>query len=201
MRFPQRRKKELPFHEVLNSLRSSSQDTLDVMGLSGLSATTVSPEDVVSIIRSFLNLKEIDMDSFKIYLRDSDGSKLESFVPGADNPSLQVSIVQNWDPLRLKKPHGVMSEWWDHWEQAKQFMCEVWSVYLEQSRELELLPIRVQFMYPIKAFMSKQEATDYAERTGAWKSSERRALTVEDASDLLKEIRTGYLSLPRLRKD
>ncbi|KAH7043061.1 hypothetical protein BKA57DRAFT_495627 [Linnemannia elongata] len=156
-----------------------SQDTLEVMGLF---ATTVSPEDVISIIGSFPNLKEIDMGSVQIHLRDYVGSTFESYVPGADDRSLEDCIVRDWDPLKLDKPHGGMSQWWDHWTKAKQFMCAVSSAYVQQSRRLELRPIHMRFMYPIKAFMSEKEATAYAERTGAWKSSEKRTLTVKDAS-------------------
>ncbi|KAG0275897.1 hypothetical protein BGZ96_003575 [Linnemannia gamsii] len=191
VRFPRRSQEELQFHEILDSLRSTSQDTLEVMGLY---ATSVSPEDVISIIGSFPNLKEIDMDSVKIYLRDYDGSTFESYVPGADDRSLEDCIARDWDPLRLDKPDEVMSQWWDHWTEAKQFMCAVSSVYLQRSRELELRPIHMRFMYPIKAFMSEEEANAYAEHTGAWKSREKRALTVEDASRMV-EAERGERSL------
>ncbi|KAG0058075.1 hypothetical protein BGZ90_005165 [Linnemannia elongata] len=144
VRFQQQREGGFQFQEVIDSLRSSSQNTLEVMNLC---MSAVDPEDVVSIIRSFPNLKEIDVDTFKIYLRDSDRSTLESDVPSANNPSLQVP-------------------------------------YLEESRELELPSIRVRFMYPIKAFMSEKEANDYAERSGAWESSESQTLTIEDVSAL-----------------
>ncbi|OAQ26182.1 hypothetical protein K457DRAFT_22585 [Linnemannia elongata AG-77] len=183
VRFPAHFKEQLQFHEILKSLRSSSQDTLEVMGLF---ATTVSPEDVISIIGSFPNLKEIDMGSVQIHLRDYVGSTFESYVPGADDRSLEDCIVRDWDPLKLDKPHGGMSQWWDHWTKAKQFMCAVSSAYVQQSRSLELRPIHMRFMYPIKAFMSEKEATAYAKRTGAWRSSEKRTLTVEDASRMIK---------------
>ncbi|KAF9271791.1 hypothetical protein BGZ88_005594 [Linnemannia elongata] len=146
VRFQQQREGGFQFQEVMDSLRSSSQNTLEVMNLC---MSAVDPEDVVSIIRSFPNLKEIDVDTFKIYLRDSDRSTLESDVPGANNLSLQVP-------------------------------------YLEESRELELPSIRVRFMYPIKAFMSEKEANDYAERSGAWESSESQTLTIEDVSRMMK---------------
>ncbi|KAG0258481.1 hypothetical protein BGZ95_004944 [Linnemannia exigua] len=183
VRFPQQCGGGFQLQKVLDSLRSSSQNTLEVMNLC---MSAVYPEDVVSIIRSFPNLKEIDIDSLKIYLRESDRSTLEADVPGADNPSLKVRIVQNWDPLRLNKPHGTMSEWWDYWYEANDFICEMWIAYLEESRKLELPSIRVRFMYPIKAFMSEAEANDYAERSGAWKSSESQTLTIEDVSRMMK---------------
>ncbi|KAG0290927.1 hypothetical protein BGZ97_006038 [Linnemannia gamsii] len=183
VRFQQQCEGGFQLQKVLDSLRSSSQNTLEVMNLC---MSAVDPEDVVSIIRSFPNLKEIDMDTFKIYLRESDRSTLEADVPGAENPSLQVRIVQNWDPLRLNKPHGAMSEWWDYWYEANDFICEMWIAYLEKSRKLELPSIRVRFMYPIKAFMSEKEANDYAERSGAWESSESQTLMIEDVSRMMK---------------
>ncbi|KAI9235209.1 MAG: hypothetical protein BYD32DRAFT_463645 [Podila humilis] len=162
---------------ILDSLRKSSQETLEVLCLS-LSA---SPKDVVSIFGSFPNLKEIDFDSVRIYTRDDSGSNSGAYVPGAEDRTLGNCIVRDWDPSQMYRWDETMSDWWDHWTRAKQFMRAISSVYVQESYESVLSPICMRYMYPIKEFMSEKDATDYAKGTGAWARSERRALTVADA--------------------
>ncbi|KAF9380700.1 hypothetical protein CPB97_008181 [Podila verticillata] len=162
---------------ILDSLQKSSQETLEVLGLS----LSSSPKDVVSVLGSFPNLKEIVFVSVRIYTRDEGGSNSGAYVPGAEDHTLGDCIVRDWDSSQMYRQDETMSEWWDHWTRAKQFMRAISSVYVQESYKSVLRPICMRYMYPIKEFMSEKEATDYARGTGAWAGSEKRTLTVADA--------------------
>ncbi|KAF9313438.1 hypothetical protein BG003_005216 [Podila horticola] len=177
-RFPEMPREML--QGVLNSLRGSSRETLEVLGLN----MSASPEDVVSALRSFPNLKEIDFTSVRIYVQGNRSFPSGCYVPDAKDRTADDCIVRDWDPSQLVRPDETMSEWWDHWTKAKQFMRAMSSLYAER-HESVLRPVFMRFMYPIKAFMSHEEAFAYAKGTGVWANSMRRTLTVADAKRMV----------------
>ncbi|KAG0029016.1 hypothetical protein BGZ81_004208 [Podila clonocystis] len=179
VRFPEMPREML--QGALDSLWASSRETLEVLGLN----ISVSPNDVVCALESFPNLKEIDFSSVRIYVQDDRTFPPGCYVPGAKDRTVDDCIVHEWDPSQLYRPDETMSEWWDHWTKANQFMRAISSVYAQQRYESLMRPVFMRFMYPIKAFMSQVEAFAYAQGTGVWTSRRRQTLTVADAKRMV----------------
>ncbi|KAF9299911.1 hypothetical protein BGZ74_008510 [Mortierella antarctica] len=179
VRFPQMPKEML--QGVFDSLRRSSHETLEVLGLN----MSVSPEDVVHVQQSFPNLNEIDLTTVRIYIQDNCRFPSGCYVPDAEDCTVDDCIVRHWDESQLYRPDETTSEWWDHWTKAKRFMQAMSSVYVQQRHKHVLQPMFMRFMYPIKAFMSQVEVFAYAEGTGVWANSMGRALTVADAKRMV----------------
>ncbi|KAG0027994.1 hypothetical protein BGZ82_008661 [Podila clonocystis] len=164
---------------ALDSLKGSSRETLEVLGMN----ISVSPEDVVCALESFPNLKEIDFTTVRIYVQDDRTFPPGCYVPDAEDRTVDDCIVREWDLSQLYRPDETMSEWWDHWTKANQFMRAISRVYAQQRYVLR--PVFMRFMYPIKAFMSQVEAFAYAKGTGVWANRRRQTLTVADAKRMV----------------
>lgn len=168
------------FERILSSLTESSLQTLEVLGLS----MSIADEDVISVLSTFPNLKEIDVDSAKIYVQDTE-VPFQTLQSIEDLGSDKV-VVQDWDPSQVYRADETISEWWDHWIYAQKFMTSVARAYAQQSGQSTRRSIHMRFMYPIRAFLEECAADDYANGRGLWAGG-RRTLTVEDARLMVKE--------------
>ncbi|KAF9307055.1 hypothetical protein BGZ74_000059 [Mortierella antarctica] len=168
------------FERILSSLTESSLQTLEVLGLS----TSIADEDVISVLSTFPSLKEIDVDSAKIYVQ---GTEVPSqTLQSIEDLGSDKVVVQDWDPSQVYRADETISEWWDHWIYAQQFMTSVARAYAQQSGQSTRRSIHMRFMYPIRAFLEQRAADDYANGRGLWAGG-RRTLTVEDARLMVKE--------------
>ncbi|KAG0342711.1 hypothetical protein BG000_002056 [Podila horticola] len=168
------------FERILSSLTDSSLQTLEVLGLS----KSIAAEEVVSVLSTFPNLNEVDVDSVKIYVRDTEAPS--QIMQSIEDLGSDKVIVQEWDPSQVYRADETISEWWEHWTNAQLFMTSVASAYAHQSGQSARRSIHMQFMYPIRAFMIESAADDYANGRGLWAGG-RRMLTVEDAKLMVKE--------------
>ncbi|KAG0086060.1 hypothetical protein BGZ93_000320 [Podila epicladia] len=168
------------FERILSSLAESSLQTLEVLGLS----TSVAVEEVISVLSTFPKLKEIDVESVKIYIQDMEVPS--QILHSIEDLGSDKVIVQDWDPSQVYRADETISEWWDHWTCAQQLMISVASAYAQQSDLSTRRLIYMRFMYPIRAFMLQTSTDDYANGRGLW-AGRRRTLTVEDARLMVKE--------------
>ncbi|KAG0090279.1 hypothetical protein BGZ92_003293 [Podila epicladia] len=160
---------------VFDSLRRTSHETLEVLGLN----ISVSSDYVASVLMSFPNLKEIDLvtvrvvrkfpnlkvinsTTVRIYVEDDRRFPSGCYVPDAKDRTVDDSIVQDRDVSQLYRPDETMSEWWYQWTTAKRFMHAM-----------------------SRAFMSEVEAFAYAEGRGVRANSMGQTLTVADAKRMV----------------
>ncbi|KAG0017211.1 hypothetical protein BGZ81_010850 [Podila clonocystis] len=168
------------FEGILNSLAASSLQTLEVLGLS----TTIAAEDLILVLSIFPNLREIDIDSVKIYVRDTEAPS--QILQSIKDLGSDKVIVQDWDPSHVYRADETISEWWEYWTKVQLFMTSVVSAHAQQSNQSAPRRIHMRFMYPIRAFMLESAAKDYANGQSLWAGG-RRTLTVEDARMVMKD--------------
>ncbi|KAG0083495.1 hypothetical protein BGZ93_001777 [Podila epicladia] len=182
-RFWQLQRMYIPFlpneqvEQVVGVLAHSSLESLEVLSMV---KEAVSPQVVVSIVETFPNLKEIDFGMVKVYMHES----LKGHIQSEEDLESENAIIQEWDPLQTYRPIQTMDYWWYHWKLAKKFMKEVLRAYEEANRERELRPILMKYMYPIKHFVVRDVAYEYAGRRGAWADG-RQSWTIEDAKRIM----------------
>ncbi|KAG0348433.1 hypothetical protein BG005_011533 [Podila minutissima] len=172
---------EIPdyFTPIMSALATTSQDSLTLLGSD---KESVLATDVVSALTMFPKLKELDLGSIKIYAGGRGGGMEES---EGDLDFNEKIIVEDWDPLQIYRPVGTVQDWWRRWTEAKVFMEDVWSVYKQEGK---IRPMYMRFMYPIRAFMSREDVVAYTNHSGPWEGG-RCTLTIEDAKRMLESSR------------
>ncbi|KAF9383903.1 hypothetical protein CPC16_008701 [Podila verticillata] len=179
--------------EVLAS--SSSRTSLESLGIS---MHALSAEDIVSILATFPNLKELDVEDIKISVR----STLGVYKPLQDKDIDSIeTVARGWDPALLhlqqfrQQQWGDMSEWWRWWSRALRFMKAIRDEYHSYQQELtetmrtsceeQRRSISMRFMYPIRAFMNRAQLHEYLQATGP-KAKHARGFTLMDAYRLAR---------------
>lgn len=170
----------IQFQQVVNILKESSLKSLELLGLQGRS---MSIKGVIAILNTFSNLKELDLGSVRIYARSrggggggGDGSAVidqdqdqEPCVQSLGQLYSMSTIIQNWDPSQRDRPTGDRADWWHHWNRAVTLMKAVREEYVrhhqleapESESSSEIRSIRMQFMYPFRAFMSRKDIQEF----------------------------------------
>ncbi|KAG0083494.1 hypothetical protein BGZ93_001776 [Podila epicladia] len=161
---------------IVSALASTNQDSLTGLGAD---FSSVMATDIVFALTMFPNLKELDLGVIKFYAGGSERGMVGS---DGDMDFNEKVIVEDWDPLQVHRPVGTIQDWWRRWTEAKKFMEDVWSLYKQEGK---IRPMYVKFMYPIKAFMSREDVMAYTSHTGPWEGG-RRTLTIQDAKRMLE---------------
>lgn len=170
---------------IVGTLAKSSRESLEVLGVQ---MKAVTAQDVVSIMAIFPRLKEMDFGTLRIHLGNKDeGSTLPRRMQKSHDKDhdFEETIVQRWDPSQMYRPLGTIRDWWDHWSEAKDFMKEVMMcVHEQQNRQSAIRLVNMKFMYPIAAFVSREEALAFSECSRPWANG-RRNWTLMDARRIM----------------
>ncbi|KAG0343115.1 hypothetical protein BG005_002548 [Podila minutissima] len=164
---------KVQFSMAVHVLQESNLAALEVLGMHRDSAMN---KDIVAVLNIFPNLKEVDFADVKIYLRGGTqgegGDALdldhESCVQSLGDLYSMATIARDWDPAQKRRPTGDMADWWKHWNRAATFMKAVREEYLKQCRIQSKRSIRMRFMYPLRAFMSRKEIEEYRRLRNGW---------------------------------
>ncbi|KAG0349512.1 hypothetical protein BG005_010947 [Podila minutissima] len=177
-------------------------ESLEVLGVG---MTAVSAKDVVSIVATFPNLKELRVGSVRIYIQGGRGGGGRGGTLDHQEQPLQDkeldsmdTVVQDWDPEETFREGGDMADWWRYWSQALRFMKAVRAEHYCYQQDLTAtarfrqsqkrsISMRFMFMYPIRAFMSYNERLEYAQATGP-RAKHARGFTIMDAYRLARGI-------------
>ncbi|KAF9333616.1 hypothetical protein BG006_003387 [Podila minutissima] len=173
-------------------------ESLEVLGVS---MTAVSAKDVVSIVATFPNLKELRVESVRIYTQGGRGGTLDHQEQPLKDKELDSmdTVVQDWDPEEIDRQGGDMVDWWRYWSQALRFMKAVRAEHYCYQQDLTAnssffcqsqkrsFSMRFMFMYPVRAFMSYSELFEYAQATGP-RAKHARGFTIMDAYRLARGI-------------
>ncbi|KAG0034371.1 hypothetical protein BGZ81_005047 [Podila clonocystis] len=182
-RFGLLRQVRIPFvrcdqvEQIVKVLAQSSLESLEALAMV---KETVSPETIVSILETFPNLEEIDFRMVKIYVLED----LKGHMQSKEDLETEDAIVQEWEPSQTYRPIQTMDFWWYHWKLSKKFMKEVLKAYEDARQQRKIRPIRMKYMYPIKHFIERDVAYEYAGCRGAWADG-RRSWTIEDAKRIM----------------
>ncbi|KAI9236972.1 MAG: hypothetical protein BYD32DRAFT_417506 [Podila humilis] len=169
---------------IVGTLAKSSRESLEVLGVH---MKAVTAQDVASIIVTFQRLKKIDFGTVRIYVGNKDeGSTSPRHTQKSHDKDrdFEETIIQRWDPSQMHRPLGTIRDWWNHWSEAKDFMKEVMACVHEQQSQSSIQPVYMKFMYPIAAFVSREEAQAFSARSGPW-ANDRRSWTLEDARRIM----------------
>lgn len=174
------------FGRVVHSLTETSQYTLEYLCVS----LFVSAKEMVLLLSTFPNLKVLEAEYVTILIQE--GTEAEGSLQGPYNgseqdPNFEETIVQDWDQSQTYRRIGTIKEWWSQWIGAKRFMRDFRKAYVQYCDQERIVgrPIRMKFMWPIKAFMSRKDVLAFASGTGIWADG-RRSITLADAS-LIRE--------------
>ena len=145
---------------------------------------------MVLLLSTFPNLKVLEAEYVTILIQE--GTEAEGSLQGPYNgseqdPNFAETIVQDWDQSQTYRRIGTIKEWWSQWIGAKRFMRDFRKAYLQYCDQERIVgrPIRMKFMWPIKAFMSRKDVLAFASGTGIWADG-RRSINLADAS-LIRE--------------
>ncbi|KAF9309224.1 hypothetical protein BG003_010020 [Podila horticola] len=179
---------------IIDVLATSGRESLEMLGVS----MTVSAKDVVSIIATFPNLKELHLGSVRIYTQTGNLDHQEQLLQVKDLDSMDT-VVRDWDPEHTYRPQGDMADWWSYWSRALRFMKAVREEYYQYQQDLTTahfcqdqkkrsrISMRFKFMYPIRAFMSYSNRIEHAQVTGS-RAKHARGFTIMDAYRLARGI-------------
>ncbi|KAG0345096.1 hypothetical protein BG004_003960 [Podila humilis] len=182
-------------------IRVLAETSLDSLQELGLNMKSLSDESIVSILRDFPNLKELDFGSVKIYV----GDRLNR---PSDEPCSQTgkelgsekTIASHWECPKESQIQCTIVDWWSFWVEGVRFMNDVRREYRRQfleevadneekehqegpySYSTEWRSIRMQFMYPIQEFRTGMRRHEVQEEVNATR------LTLSDASKLVALI-------------
>lgn len=181
MRLPLDKLTKEYFDQIVSMLIESSLHTLEVLGFDGKAPV----RDVMSVLRKFPNLKQVDCRFVRIYRGTDEGPSQRMYIRDARNLDYTEAIIQEWHYSQTHRPVGTIHEWWGYWLRAKIFMDEMVRAYRRQNGNgVKVSSVYVSFMYPIKAFLSRDDAVAYANLTGPWAGS-RRSLTIQDVRRIM----------------
>lgn len=81
----------------------------------------------------------------------------------------------------MHQPLGTIRDWWSQWSD---FMREVMMCVHEQQNRSAIRPVHMKFMYPIAAFVSREEVLAISECSGPWANG-RRSWTLGNARRIM----------------
>ncbi|KAF9407978.1 hypothetical protein BGZ94_002491 [Podila epigama] len=171
-----------PFEEVVSQLETTSLTTLEVIGIP---LWLSSLNGVIRFLRTFPRLREVDMGSVKITVgaaigKDSFEGWLPSYTQNLKEFGSLENVVENWDGMYLKGYYGNnMRDWWIEWDHARYFVKALGRFYGPLKDEEWFNPIHVQYVSPVRPFLSCSELHEYM-RPGS------KPMTVQNASSLSK---------------
>jgi len=175
---------------------SSHRESLESLGVSRLAVTV---KDVVSILATFPNLKELDLGGVKIYIRSTVG--VYKPLQDKDIDSMET-VVRDWDPILMyqqqeEESQDDMPEWWRLWSRDLRWMKALRDEYHSYQQELAQTTrtsceeqrrcISMRFMYPIRAFMDRAQLREYLQATGP-EAKNARGFTLMDAYRLARGV-------------
>jgi len=173
---------EWTLRDILTIFPKSSRNTLEVLEM----GKRVPGAEVIALFENFPNLKELAFQTIRIYVQEDMESKTRPYTPGADESPLEACIAQDYNPQALYYQSSMII-WWRHWTEAQDHIRDISAAYLERRKHSPLRPIYMQFVFPIKMFMSEKETVAFLNGTDAWVGTARRPVTLEDAQRMLDD--------------
>ncbi|KAF9331040.1 hypothetical protein BG006_006072 [Podila minutissima] len=176
---------DFQFSKIFNATLSQ-RESLEVIAI-GLQY--ISAPDAVQIIKTFPNLRVLDLGCLRIFVHDlsSEDSQTGCLQSRADLRSLDI-VVKEWAPYSATMQYTEMDFWWSAWNEAQQFMDSFVRFYRQWSGQPPLRPVHMRFMYPLKHFMRVTEAMMYSNVVEDG-PEDRRPMTIEDVQRLACCIR------------
>ncbi|KAG0076872.1 hypothetical protein BGZ93_000319 [Podila epicladia] len=175
--------------QIICLLAESSRHSLEVLGLDYSYYSNrdyyTSPDDVVTWLETFPNLKTIELGSMRIHIWDVNESVRRSpHIQNVENLDSLDSVVRDWDiSQRSRKYPGTILSWWYYWSRDLRFM-QALRAQLKRSQQPRL--IHMQHMNPIKSFLPRDIGLGYANVAGPW-SRGTLDLTMRDVRCLMAE--------------
>lgn len=158
-------------YELLQSLESLSIQMRDLS--IGEHGGVLRVKDVPPVLAAFPRLRELDLGSVRVFVEErTEGEQGCLCLQDEEELDSMATVARQWDCRPEFQERGGMGDWWEHWSLALSFMKRVQKAYVEYGQKNcdqlgGLRPISMRFMYPVRAFMSREQAVVFESDFGA----------------------------------